>query len=207
MLGGCGDAVSADQLGALWGGFGTSVGAEQLGQLLGGFGAGLDAAHLGNLVGGCGGTVQRGDLGEVLGGFGGSTLGDSELGDLLGAFGAEAGGGVTLDTLADVAAAPGAELILDVGDYEQAFVLVYAGNSVELTTGQLGVYGPGATLALWAGESGFEALVLAGAPLHEPIAQYGPFVMNRPEELDQALRDYRQGQLTSWQQGTPRAHG
>ena len=113
----------------------------------------------------------------------------------------------TRPLLADVAAAPGAELILDVGDYEQAFVFVYAGNSVELTTGQLGVYGPGATLALRAGESGFEALVLAGAPLNEPIAQYGPFVMNRPEELDQALRDYRQGQLTSWQQGTPRAHG
>ena len=36
-------------------------------------------------------------------------------------------------------------------------------------------------------------LVLAGRPLREPIAQYGPFVMNSPEEIDQAIRDYREG--------------
>lgn len=36
-------------------------------------------------------------------------------------------------------------------------------------------------------------LVLAGKPLREPIAQYGPFVMNTPEEIEQALADYRDG--------------
>ncbi|HEY6527612.1 MAG TPA: pirin family protein [Cellvibrionaceae bacterium] len=39
-------------------------------------------------------------------------------------------------------------------------------------------------------------LVLAGAKLKEPIVQYGPFVMNSSEEIDQALSDYRQGTLT-----------
>ncbi len=37
---------------------------------------------------------------------------------------------------------------------------------------------------------------LAGIPIQEPIAQYGPFVMNTMEEVDQALKDYREGVLT-----------
>lgn len=36
-------------------------------------------------------------------------------------------------------------------------------------------------------------LVLSGDPIHEPIAQYGPFLMNRPEEIQQAINDYNQG--------------
>jgi len=39
-------------------------------------------------------------------------------------------------------------------------------------------------------------LVIAGEPLKEPIVQYGPFVMNRPEEIEQAIQDYRAGTLT-----------
>jgi len=40
-------------------------------------------------------------------------------------------------------------------------------------------------------------LLLAGEALEEPIVQYGPFVMNTREEIDQALRDYRDGRFTS----------
>ncbi|NYS60272.1 pirin family protein [Vreelandella salicampi] len=44
--------------------------------------------------------------------------------------------------------------------------------------------------------NGAQALLLAGEPHHEPIAHYGPFVMNTRHELDQALRDYRDGTFT-----------
>ena len=40
-------------------------------------------------------------------------------------------------------------------------------------------------------------IVLAGRPLLEPIVQYGPFVMNTHEEVEQAIRDYQSGALTA----------
>jgi redox-sensitive bicupin YhaK (pirin superfamily) len=38
-------------------------------------------------------------------------------------------------------------------------------------------------------------ILVAGRPLGEPIAQYGPFVMNTQQEIHQALADYRDGRL------------
>ena len=40
-----------------------------------------------------------------------------------------------------------------------------------------------------------EVLLIAGAPLNEPVARYGPFVMNTKEEILQAIEDYRQGRM------------
>jgi redox-sensitive bicupin YhaK (pirin superfamily) len=45
------------------------------------------------------------------------------------------------------------------------------------------------------GQPGTRAIVLAGQPLHEPIAQYGPFVMNTRQELMQAVDDFRAGRM------------
>jgi redox-sensitive bicupin YhaK (pirin superfamily) len=39
------------------------------------------------------------------------------------------------------------------------------------------------------------ALLIAGKPLHEPIAQYGPFVMNTREQVTQAVHDFQNGKL------------
>lgn len=47
------------------------------------------------------------------------------------------------------------------------------------------------------GEVEARFLILAGKPLREPVAQYGPFVMNTHEEIEQALTDYRNGTFTT----------
>lgn len=54
---------------------------------------------------------------------------------------------------------------------------------------------PGADGVVIAATSDAKALLIAGCPLNEPIAQYGPFVMNTKEEIYQALNDFRDGRL------------
>ena len=82
-----------------------------------------------------------------------------------------------------------------------AFVYVYRG---EVTVSGQRV--PVQRMALLANESGSDgvvieascdakALLIAGRPLKEPIAQYGPFVMNTKDEIYQALNDFRDGRL------------
>lgn len=73
------------------------------------------------------------------------------------------------------------------GALEIAGETIAAGELVRLTEGD--------RLAL-SSRGGAQALLLAGTPHHEPIAHYGPFVMNTEAELQQALRDYRDGTLT-----------
>jgi quercetin 2,3-dioxygenase len=48
---------------------------------------------------------------------------------------------------------------------------------------------------LQAGDEGARAILVAGRPLNEPIAQYGPFVMNSNEQIHQAMEDFRAGRL------------
>lgn len=62
-----------------------------------------------------------------------------------------------------------------------------------LAKGNTGILGNGDGLSINVVEGPAKLLVLAGKPLNEPIAQYGPFVMNTTDEIEQAIRDYRAG--------------
>ncbi|MBS3823067.1 MAG: pirin family protein [Wenzhouxiangellaceae bacterium] len=62
-----------------------------------------------------------------------------------------------------------------------------------------GVLSDGDSVLLASCTSGCRALLLAGKPINEPVVQHGPFVMNTREEIEQAMRDYRDGRLTATQ--------
>ncbi len=66
-------------------------------------------------------------------------------------------------------------------------------NRVE--RGQLAIFGAGGAMRIEAADSGGRFLLLAGQPLNEPIARYGPFVMNSEEELVAAFEDYQSGRM------------
>lgn len=71
----------------------------------------------------------------------------------------------------------------------------------ELNEGQLAVHVDGDYLVISANESqdsrtkNYEVLILGGEPIREPVAAYGPFVMNTRDELQRAFEDYQAGRL------------
>lgn len=75
--------------------------------------------------------------------------------------------------------------------------LLLAADGLRLPSGRMAVLGGAGPIELEAGAEGCGALLLSGRPLGEPIAQAGPFVMNTPEEIRQAIRDYQSGRLVS----------
>lgn len=84
------------------------------------------------------------------------------------------------------------------------FLYVYEGEIAigddqrKLTAGNAGLLATGDEILVRALVEDTRFILLAGKPLHEPIAQYGPFVMNTQEEIEQAIQDYRSGALTEY---------
>jgi len=120
-----------------------------------------------------------------------------------------AGPGVTHTpiTLVHATLSAGAQLRLPWRPDFNALVYTLAGSGSvgsgkrPIRMGQLAVLGSGGALTIEADHAqesrspDLDVLILGGAPIREPIAAYGPFVMNTREELVQAFEDYQAGKL------------
>jgi redox-sensitive bicupin YhaK (pirin superfamily) len=113
--------------------------------------------------------------------------------------------GVTTDPLyLDVELPAGAKFTHPLKPGYHAFVYPFEGRvdvgpegaKRTLKTHSAGVLSDGDVVELTGGVEGGRVILLAGRPLLEPIVQYGPFVMNTREEIEQAMRDYQNGELT-----------
>ncbi|MFG1609998.1 pirin family protein [Actinoplanes sp. NPDC049265] len=105
-------------------------------------------------------------------------------------------------TLAHVTLQPGARLDLPWPVDYNALVYVMAGHGTvgaearPISVGQLATYGAGDAIRVGAASSSeVDLFIMGGRPLREPVAHYGPFVMNTREELKQAFEDFQKGRL------------
>ncbi|HEY6135103.1 MAG TPA: pirin family protein [Rubrivivax sp.] len=108
----------------------------------------------------------------------------------------------TAPTYLDVQLESGARFEQALPAGHNAFVYVYRGAltvaGTEVPRQRMAILAntPGSDgVVLEAGPEGAKAILIAGQPLREPIAQHGPFVMNTTEELYQAVDDFRRGVL------------
>jgi len=114
--------------------------------------------------------------------------------------------GLTTDPLyLDVELPTGTSFIHPIAKGHHAFVYPFEGTvevgppgaAKRLPTHSAGILTDGDAVTLTGGPDGGRMILLAGRPLLEPIVQYGPFVMNTREEVEQAIRDYQNGILTA----------
>jgi redox-sensitive bicupin YhaK (pirin superfamily) len=110
-------------------------------------------------------------------------------------------------TVAHATVQPRAQLTLPWNPGYNALAYVLSGNGFAgtegrpITGGQLVVFGAGDWITLRAAENqdsnkpALELYLLGGRPIREPVAMYGPFVMNTRDQLQQAVEDYQAGRL------------
>jgi quercetin 2,3-dioxygenase len=124
---------------------------------------------------------------------------------IAGSVGGFSGPGVTHTpiSLVHASVSPGAQVRLPWAADFNALAYVLAGSGYvgasrrPVSMGQLAVFGAGDALTFGAapGERDLDILLLGGQPIREPVAAYGPFVMNTRAELMQAFEDYQAGRL------------
>jgi len=99
----------------------------------------------------------------------------------------------------DVALGAEGSFSLPLDDARNAFVYVFEGSArlagQLLPRHTLAVLGKGGRFEIEAGGEAARFILVAGRPIGEPVVQYGPFVMNAREEIEQAFADYRDGRL------------
>jgi quercetin 2,3-dioxygenase len=100
--------------------------------------------------------------------------------------------------------APGGDLVQSVPAEQSGLLYVFRGaarigsDRREVLEGQAALLGAGDSVSISVDDAAndpAEILLLAGKPLHEPVARHGPFVMNTREEIEQAFRDYQSGRF------------
>lgn len=100
----------------------------------------------------------------------------------------------------DISLAAGAKLTLEIPDGHNALLYPYEGSvslgSDIIPAHHAAVLSTQGAITISA-EQAVRLLLLAAKPLNEPVVQYGPFVMNTVQEIEQAIQDYQQGKLTS----------
>jgi redox-sensitive bicupin YhaK (pirin superfamily) len=106
-------------------------------------------------------------------------------------------------TYLDIRLDAGADFTLPLPAGHSAFIYVYEGSAVvgvgreaaTLNAQELAVLGDGSEVRLEGRAPRSRAILVAGRPLREPVARYGPFVMNTREEIMQAFADYQSGKF------------
>ncbi|HEX5361173.1 MAG TPA: pirin family protein [Fluviicoccus sp.] len=106
---------------------------------------------------------------------------------------------VTAPLYLDVRLDAGGQFATAVPAGHHAFAYVYQGGAViagkPVARGQLAVLGEGDRVEAAAGDEPASLILVAAQPLREPVARYGPFVMNTQAEIHQAFADFREGRF------------
>lgn len=106
---------------------------------------------------------------------------------------------VTLPTFVDLKMDANAQMTLPVPAGQTAFLYVFEGglhvDGEDIATDRLVILDDGDELDVQAGPEGGRFVLLSANPIQEPIARYGPFVMNTREEIYQAFADFEAGKF------------
>jgi len=107
---------------------------------------------------------------------------------------------VTAPQYLDLYLEPGARITLPIESDRSAMIYVHQGqvstgegSLAPVSAGSAGLLSGGDAVTLEAGDEGAGLLLLAAVPVDEPVVQHGPFVMNSREEIEQAIRDFQNG--------------